>query len=87
MDEIDCPRCEGSGETGLVGDLCKYCGGSCVVLKKKAEDYDENEIDEVDCPRCCDRGQIGLVGDFCSYCGGGMRCIEKEIWRLRQKRY
>jgi hypothetical protein len=31
LDEVDCPRCGGRGMTGLIGDLCAYCKGSCVV--------------------------------------------------------
>ena len=70
IDEVDCPRCNGRGTTGLVGDFCTYCHGSCVVSTAKAEAYDEEDIDEVDCPRCNGRGTTGLVNDFCAYCHG-----------------
>ncbi|MCP3476306.1 hypothetical protein NLM33_39495 [Bradyrhizobium sp. CCGUVB1N3] len=70
IDEVDCPHCGGRGQTGLVGDLCSYCGGSCVVTQDKHDAYDRAELDEVDCPRCGGRGQTGLVGDLCGYCGG-----------------
>ena len=40
IDEVDCPHCGGSGQTGRVGDICVYCGGSCVVSHEKSEEYD-----------------------------------------------
>jgi 5-methylcytosine-specific restriction endonuclease McrA len=70
LDEHDCPHCGGCGQTGLVGDLCAYCGGSCVVSSAKAEEYDRDDLDEVDCPHCNGVGKTGLVNDLCSYCGG-----------------
>ncbi|UFW48168.1 MULTISPECIES: HNH endonuclease [Bradyrhizobium] len=70
IDEVDCPHCGGRGQTGLVGDLCIYCGGSCVVTQDKHDAYDRAELDEVNCPRCGGRGQTGLVGDLCGYCKG-----------------
>ena len=70
LDETYCPRCRGKGTTGLVGDLCAYCGGSQFVSSKDAAKYDESQIDEVDCPRCYGKGTTGLVGDLCAYCGG-----------------
>ena len=75
--EVECPRCGGTGQTGLVGDYCAYCGGSCFVSKEKAETYDPDAIDEVDCPRCGGTGQTGLVGDYCAYCGGSC-LVSKE---------
>jgi len=70
IDEVDCPHCAGSGQTGRVGDLCAYCGGSCVVTHEKYEKYDRDEIDEVDCPHCGGSGQTGRAGDICAYCEG-----------------
>ena len=76
IDEVDCPHCGGSGQTGLVGDLCAYCGGSCVVSQEKHDEYDPDEIDEVPCPRCGGSGRTGLVGDLCAYCGGS--CVVSQ---------
>ena len=70
IDEVDCPHCDGRGLTGLVGDFCRYCKGSCFVSSAKAKAYDPNEIDEVECPRCHGRGTTGLVSDLCAYCRG-----------------
>jgi hypothetical protein len=70
LDEVDCPRCLGSGQTGLMGDLCAYCKGSCFVSHAQADAYDPEAIDEVDCPRCAGRGQTGLMDDLCAYCKG-----------------
>ncbi len=70
LDEVECPRCNGSGQTGLVGDLCAYCGGSCFVTQAEAEAYDPDDIDQVECPRCNGSGQTGLVGDLCGLCKG-----------------
>jgi hypothetical protein len=70
IDEVDCPHCHGRGLTGLVGDFCRYCRGSCFVSTAKAKAYDPDEIDEVECPRCYGRGTTGLVSDFCAYCRG-----------------
>ena len=70
IDEVDCPHCGGSGETGRVGDICAYCGGSCVVSREKSEEYDRDEIDEVDCPHCGGSGETGRVGDICALCKG-----------------
>ena len=83
LDEVDCPHCHGSGQTGLVGHLCAYCKGSCVVSEEQVEDYDPDDIDEVECPHCHGQGQTGLVGDLCGYCGGS--CVvsreESEAYR------
>lgn len=70
IDEVDCPHCGGRGLTGLVGDFCRYCKGSCFVSSAKAKAYDPGEIDEVECPRCHGRGTTGLVSDLCAYCRG-----------------
>jgi len=70
IDEVDCPHCDGRGLTGLVGDFCRFCRGSCVVSHSKHDAYEIDEIDEVLCPHCEGRGTTGLVGDFCRYCGG-----------------
>ena len=70
IDEVECPHCGGRGQTGLVGDLCVYCKGSCYVSTEMAENYDEDDIDEVECPRCGGSGQTGLIGDLCTYCKG-----------------
>ena len=70
IDEVNCPHCGGRGLTGLVGDFCRYCRGSCVVTQDKHDAYDADEIDEVPCPHCEGRGTTGLVSDFCRYCGG-----------------
>ncbi len=70
LDEEECPRCGGSGMTGLVGDYCAYCKGSCVVTKKEAEEYDPDEIDEVDCPHCEGGGVIGFDQHWCPVCRG-----------------
>ncbi|WHY01093.1 HNH endonuclease [Neobacillus sp. DY30] len=77
IDETYCPRCGGKGTTGLIGDLCTYCKGSCFVSKQEADEYDDAEIDEVDCPRCCGAGTTGLVGDLCAYCKGS-QFVSKE---------
>jgi hypothetical protein len=78
LDEVKCPRCHGRGQTGVVGDLCAYCGGSCYVSSAEAEEYDPDDIDEVKCPRCHGRGQTGVVGDLCAYCGGSC-FVSREI--------
>lgn len=70
LGEVDCPHCGGTGQRGIAGSLCSYCGGSCYVPTETAKEYDENEIDEVPCPRCGGRCQTGWVGDLCSYCKG-----------------
>lgn len=70
LDEVDCPHCDGTGQTGLVGDLCAYCKGSCVVSEEQAEDYDPDDLGETDCPHCGGTGQTGLVGDLCRFCRG-----------------
>ena len=44
IDEVDCPHCGGSGQTGRVGDICVYCGGSCVVTQERYDEYDRDEI-------------------------------------------
>jgi hypothetical protein len=70
FDEVECPHCSCAGMTGLVGDLCVYCKGSCFVSSEKAEAYDPNDIDQVECPRCGGRGMIGLASALCRFCGG-----------------
>ncbi|MGI8729742.1 MAG: hypothetical protein ACR2LK_07065 [Solirubrobacteraceae bacterium] len=70
LDEVDCPHCLRRGTTGLIGDLCAYCGGSQVVSSATAETYDRDAIDEVDCPHCNGHGTTGLMNDVCAYCGG-----------------
>ena len=69
-DEVECPHCAGSGTTGLMGDLCAFCGGSCVVNAARAEEYDPEDLDEVECPHCSGRGMTGLAGDVCAFCRG-----------------
>jgi len=34
-----CPRCNGSGQTGLVRDECKLCKGNGFVTEAKATAY------------------------------------------------
>ncbi|MBF4049609.1 hypothetical protein ISI15_16395 [Burkholderia pseudomallei] len=70
LDEVDCPRCNGRGTTGLNGDWCKYCRGSQQVSHARAEAYDPNDIDEEECPHCNGVGTVGLCGDYCAYCRG-----------------
>lgn len=70
FDEVECPHCHGAGMTGLVGDLCTYCNGDCVVSSEELEEYDPDDIDEVACPRCSGRGTIGWAGTFCPFCRG-----------------
>jgi DnaJ-class molecular chaperone len=70
FDEVECPHCNGAGMTGLVGDLCVYCKGSCFVTSERAEAYDPDDIDQVECPRCGGRGMIGLASALCTFCGG-----------------
>jgi DnaJ-class molecular chaperone len=70
IDEVDCPHCGGRGLTGLVGDFCRYCKGSCVVSEAKRDAYDVDDIDEIPCPHCGGKGTTGLVSDICAYCRG-----------------
>jgi DnaJ-class molecular chaperone len=70
LDEVECPHCSGRGLTGLAGDFCRYCRGSCFVSHAKHSAYDPDDIDEVKCPRCDGRGITGLVSDLCAYCRG-----------------
>jgi hypothetical protein len=70
FDEVECPHCGGAGMTGLVGDLCAYCKGSCFVSSEKAEAYDPDDIDQVECPRCGGRGMIGWASTLCPFCRG-----------------
>ncbi|RWL19653.1 MAG: hypothetical protein EOR57_13725 [Mesorhizobium sp.] len=70
IDEVDCPHCYGRGLTGLVGDFCRYCKGSCVVSGAKRDAYDADDIDEIVCPHCNGEGTTGLVSDLCAYCRG-----------------
>jgi DnaJ-class molecular chaperone len=76
IDEVDCPHCNGRGLTGLVGDFCRYCRGSCFVSHAKRDAYDPDGIDEVPCPRCNGRGTTGLVSDLCAYCRGS--CVVSQ---------
>jgi hypothetical protein len=78
LDEEDCPHCGGRGTTGLVGDLCGYCKGSCVVSKQECDDYDRDELDEEDCPHCGGKGTTGLVNDLCGYCKGSCVLSKKK---------
>jgi RecJ-like exonuclease len=70
IDEVECPHCCGRGMTGLVGDLCVYCRGSCVVTQEELEEYDPKNIDEVECPHCGGRGTIGITQNLCKFCRG-----------------
>ncbi len=70
LDEEECPLCHASGQIGLVGDLCPYCGGSCFVETEKADSFNLEDVELAECPHCCGRGQTGLRGDLCIYCGG-----------------
>jgi RecJ-like exonuclease len=73
LDELECPHCSGRGLTGLVGDYCAYCKGSCFVTKKVAEDYAPEDIDEAECPHCHGVGTIGHDQHWCPVCRGS--CI------------
>lgn len=70
LGEVECPHCAGSGQRGMAGSLCSFCGGSCYVATDVAKDYNADEIDEVDCPRCGGHCKTGWAGDFCAYCKG-----------------
>ncbi len=70
LDEVECPRCHGRGMTGLIGNFCAYCGGSCYVTEKEAEKYDPSKIDEVKCPHCKGNGVLGYDQHYCPYCHG-----------------
>jgi hypothetical protein len=78
FDEVDCPHCGGHGMTGLVGDFCAYCKGSCLVTQEEAAKYDPDEIDEVECPHCHGNGTIGLTQIFCKFCGGSCVVSKEE---------
>jgi DnaJ-class molecular chaperone len=39
FDEEQCPRCSGSGQTGLNGRDCKLCEGNGFVPSERAEAY------------------------------------------------
>ena len=78
IDEARCPHCSGSGQTGLGGSLCAYCGGSCFVSRSRVKAYEPDELGEVDCPRCDGSGQTGLVGDLCVYCSGDGYVTEQQ---------
>ena len=41
IDEVDCPHCDGRGQTGLAGDFCKLCKGKQVVSRAVLEAYHE----------------------------------------------
>ena len=92
LDEVECPRCDGRGLTGLVGDLCAYCHGDCFVSTDEAADYDPEAIDQADCPRCEGRGMIGLAGSYCPFCRGSClvsaeRAAEYDEYDLPDKQY
>ena len=70
LDETECPHCNGRGLTGLMGRLCKYCGGDQYVSAAKVRKYDRDAIDEETCPHCDGRGTTGLMSRVCEYCGG-----------------
>lgn len=70
LDEVTCPHCNGHGTTGLMGQLCAYCGGDQVVSEAQADEYDPDAIDEVICPHCNGNGTTGLMGKICVYCNG-----------------
>jgi DnaJ-class molecular chaperone len=76
IDEVECPHCAGRGLTGLAGDFCRYCRGSCFLSEAKRDAYDPDDIDEVECPRCHGRGTKGLVSDLCAYCRGS--CVVSQ---------
>ncbi len=79
IDEEECPHCFGQGTTGLVGDICNFCRGSCVVTEEKLEAYDPDNIDEEECPHCLGRGTTGLSGDICNFCGGSCVVTEEKL--------
>ena len=70
LDEVECPHCGGRGLTGLIGEYCAYCKGSCFVTKEEAEEYDPKDIDEVECPHCHGNGTIGYDQHWCPVCRG-----------------
>jgi hypothetical protein len=70
FDEEECPHCGGRGMTGLVGDYCAYCKGSCLVTQQEAQEYDRRKINEEECPHCQGRGTTGLRQNYCRFCGG-----------------
>jgi hypothetical protein len=78
LDEVECPHCGGSGQTGRVGDTCAFCRGACVVTQEEAENYDRNEIDEVECPHCGGSGETGRAGNLCAYCKGSCVVTQEE---------
>ncbi len=78
FDEVDCPHCFGRGMTGLVGDYCAYCKGSCLVTQEEFDEYDRAVIDEVECPHCHGRGTIGLTQIFCVFCSGSCVVSKEE---------
>lgn len=86
IDDIPCPHCGGNGQTGLVGDLCSYCTGSCLITKDQANNYDPQRIDEVNCPHCNGRGTTGLRSNFCAYCGGScvVSTLDEEDYDLSE---
>ena len=67
LDEVACPHCNGRGQTGLIGDLCSYCGGSCYVSNEEAVGYAPEDLEETNCPHCNGRGTTGLIWDLCGY--------------------
>lgn len=78
FDEVDCPHCGGRGMTGLIGDFCAYCRGSCLVTQEEADEYKPENIDEVECPHCGGRGTTGLTQIFCKFCRGSCVVTEEE---------
>jgi DnaJ-class molecular chaperone len=64
---------------GLAGSLCPFCGGSCVVTRERAEEFDEDNLAEKECPHCAGKGIRGLAGDLCSYCKGDTFVSEEKL--------
>jgi DnaJ-class molecular chaperone len=79
FDEVDCPHCGGRGMTGIAGDFCAYCKGSCLITQAEADDYDASTIDECECPHCGGNGTIGLNQLLCKYCRGSCVVPAAEV--------
>ena len=78
LDDEPCPHCDGKGQTGLVGDICKYCNGAGSVTKEELDYYDAQNIDESLCPHCEGKGTIGFTGEICKYCNGSQVVTKEE---------
>ncbi len=78
LDDIECPRCHGRGQTGLVGDVCDYCRGTATLTQAEADVYDPDAFDDAECPRCHGSGQTGLSGSLCAFCGGRCRVSSED---------